>query len=52
MYNLTDAEFDAFIDEKMFHCVDRGDSMFNGINDVRPDLDADDWADFILSDIN
>ena len=49
--NMTDAEFDAIIDAKIFHTVDRGDSMYNAINDVRPDLDADDWTDSMMMGI-
>jgi hypothetical protein len=51
-FNMTDAEFDEFINSKIYHNVDRGDSMFNGVRDVKPELSGDDWADYILSDMS
>ena len=46
---LNDDEIDAMIESKIFHTVDKGDSMYN--TDTHADCYGDDYADAILADL-
>ena len=46
---LSDDEMDSIIESKIFHTVDRGDSMYN--TDVHSDCYGDDYADCVMSDL-
>ena len=46
---LSDDEMNSIIESKIFHTVDRGDSMYN--TELHSDCYGDDYADAILADL-